>query len=157
MFEEINMSIEKLPDQIGSIEERDVSADITAIKEVLNQLAVRITTGDFDLWMSLWADDAVQMPPDTPARVGKIEIRKGMRPAFDDMKLNLAILSIEDAKIHGDLGLTRCVYTLEMTPKAGGETIAAMPEGKALTLYERQSDGTWKIVYDCYNSSLQPE
>ena len=157
MFEEIRMSIQRMPNQIGSIEEGDVNADITAIKEVLNQYAVGCTTGDFDLWMSLWADDGTQMPPDAPAKVGTEEIRQEMKPAFDDMKMNLAILSIEDAKIFGDLGLTRCVYTLEMTPKAGGETIAAMPEGKALTLYERQSDGSWKIAYDCFNSSVQSE
>lgn len=151
------MSIQTIPNQIGGIKEADVNADINAIKEVLNQYAARITAGDFDLWMSLWADDGTQMPPDTPAKVGKEEIRQEMQPAFDQMNLKLAILSIEDAKIFGDLGLTRCVYTLEMTPKAGGETIAAMPEGKALTLYERQPDGNWKIAYDCYNSSLQPE
>jgi steroid delta-isomerase-like uncharacterized protein len=43
-----------------------------------------------------------------------------------------------------------------MTPKAGGETIHAMRDGKALTLYERQSDGSWKIVYDCFNSNVPP-
>jgi len=57
----------------------------------------------------------------------------------------------------GDFGLTRCKYTLKMTPKAGGETINAMPEGKALTLYERQSDGSWKIAFDCFNSSVAPQ
>ena len=148
------MSIQRMSNQIGSIGEGDVNADMAAIKEVLNQYAVGITSGDFDLWMSLWADDGTQMPPDAPANVGTEKIRQEMKPAFDDMNMNLAIRSIEDAKIFGDLGLTRCVYTLEMTPKAGGETIAAMPEGKALTLYERQSDGSWKIAYDCFNSSV---
>ena len=146
------MSIRNVRSQVGGLE--DLNADIAAIKEVLNQYAVGITTGDFDLWMSLWADDGTQMPPDAPAVVGTENIRQEMKPAFDDMNMNLAIRSIEDAKIFGDLGLTRCVYTLEMTPKAGGETIAAMPEGKALTLYERQSDGSWKIAYDCFNSSV---
>ena len=73
------------------------------------------------------------------------------------MNLDIAIVSIEDAKVHGDLGLTRCTYTLKATPKAGGETINAMPDGKALTLYGRQSDGSWKIVYDCFNSNVPPE
>ena len=40
-------------------------AGITAIKEVLNKYAVACNTGDFDLWISLWADDAVRMAPDT--------------------------------------------------------------------------------------------
>ena len=131
--------------------------DITAIKEIGNQYAVACNTGDFDLWISLWADDGVQMPPGTPARIGKEQIREGMKPAFDQMNLDITIHSIDDVKVYGDLGLSRGTYTLKMTPKAGGETIIAMPDGKALTLYERQSDGSWKIKYDIFNSNAPPK
>ncbi len=133
-----------------------MEADITAIKEMLNRYANITNAGDWDQWISLWADDGVQMPPDDPARVGKEQIRAGMKPLFDQLNLDIVIHSIEDARICGDLGFTRCIYTLKATPKAGGETIDVMPEGKALTLYERQPDGSWKIVYDCFNSSTAP-
>ena len=129
-------------------------SDITALKEMLNQYAVGCNTGDFDLWISLWADDGVQMPPDTPTRTGKEQIREGTKPGFDQMTLDITIHSIEDVKVYGDLGLTRCTYTSKSTPKAGGETITTTPDGKALTLYERQSDGSWKIIYDCFNSNV---
>ncbi len=132
-----------------------MEADITAIKEIFNQYTVAANTGDFDLWISLWADDAVRMPPDTPAQIGKEQIREAMKPAFDQMNFIITI-HIEETKVYGDLGLTRCTYTLKMTPKAGGETIT-MPDGKALTLYERQSDGSWKIIYDCFNSNAPPK
>ena len=138
-------------------EKVDVEADIAAIKEIINQYQVACNTGDFDLWISLWADDGIQMPPDTPAIIGKEQIREGNKPAFDQMNLDIAITSIEDAKVYGDLGLTRCTYTMKMTPKAGGDTINAVPDGKALTLYQRQSDGSWKIVYDCFNSNVPPK
>ena len=131
-------------------------AGITAIKEVLNKYAVACNTGDFDLWISLWADDAVRMAPDTPAMIGKEQIREAMKPAFDQMTIDI-VINIEDTKVSGDLGLTRCKCTLDMTPRAGGETIHAMPDAKALTLYERQSDGSWKIVYDCFNSNVPPK
>jgi uncharacterized protein (TIGR02246 family) len=134
----------------------DEESDIAAIKETLNQYAVGVNTGDLDRWISLWADDGVQMPPDTPSRVGKEQIREGMKPAFDQMDLDITIHSIEEAKVYGDLGLTRCSYTLKMTPKAGGETITAMPNGKALTLVRRQPDGSWKIAYDSFNSNVPP-
>jgi ketosteroid isomerase-like protein len=134
-----------------------MKTDVSAIKEVLNQYARGCSAGDFDLWMSLWADDGVQMPPDSPALVGKEDIGSAAKPEFDDLDMKLTILSIEDAEIFGSLGLTRCVYRLEVTPKAGGETIVAMPEAKALTLYQKQSDGTWKILYDCFNSSVPAE
>ena len=133
-----------------------MEADITAIKEMLNRYAVTANAGDWDGWISLWADDGVQMPADNPARIGKEQIRAGMKPEFDQLNLDIVIQSIEDARIYGDLGFTRCIYTLKATPKAGGETIDVMPEGKALTLYERQPDGSWKIVYDCFNSSTAP-
>jgi len=128
--------------------------DVTAIKEIFNQYCLAVNTGDFDLWISLWTDDAVQMPPDTPARVGKEQIREAMKPGFDQMNLDITIHSIDDVKVYGDLGLTRCTYTLKMTPKAGGETIIAKPDAKDLCLYERQSDGSWKIIYDCNNSNV---
>ncbi len=136
--------------------EKERKEDITAIKEMLNQYAIGCNTGNFDLWMSLWADEGTQMPPDSPVRKGKEQIRDGMKPVFDDMKLDIAIKSVDDVEVHGDLGLTRCKYTLKLTPKAGGDTISAMPDGKALTLFKKQTDGSWKIVYDCFNSNVPP-
>ncbi len=143
-------------EQEQAAKQATTEADVTAIKEMLNQYVIGFNTGDFDLWISLWADDGIQMPPGTPARIGKEQIREGMKPAFDQMNFDIAINSIEDAKVYGDLGLTRCIYTLKLTLKAGGETVNAMPEGKALTLFERQSDGSWKVIYDCFNSSVPP-
>jgi uncharacterized protein (TIGR02246 family) len=134
-----------------------MEADITAIKEMLNRYALITNAGDWDRWISLWADDGVQMPPDDPARIGKEQIRAGMKPLFDQLNLDIVIHSIEDARVYGDLGFTRCTYTLKATPKAGGETLDVMPDGKALTLYARQPDGSWKIVYDCFNSSAAPK
>jgi uncharacterized protein (TIGR02246 family) len=136
--------------------EKERKEDITAIKDMLNQYAKGCNTGNFDFWMSLWADDATQMPPDAPARKGREQIREGMKPVFDDMNLDIAINSVDDVEVHGDLGLTRCKYTLKLTPKAGGDTISVMPDGKALTLFRKQTDGSWKIVYDCFNSNVPP-
>ena len=131
-----------------------MDSDVSAIKEVLNQYASSCCAGDFEQWMSLWTEDGVQMPPDSATKVGKSEIREAMRPAFDAMDLQLVIHEIEDARVDGDSGLTRCRYTLTGTPKEGGETVAIMPDGKALTLYNKQANGYWKIVYDCFNSSV---
>ena len=80
-----------------------------------------------------------------------------MKPGFDEMNGNISITSIDHAKVYGDLGITYCNYTLAATPKVGGETIHVMRDGKALTVSERQSDGSWKIVYDCFNSNVPPK
>ena len=131
-----------------------MDADIAAIKEVLKTYARSVSDGDFESWISLWADDGTSMPPEAPVCIGKEQIRKTMKADFDQLSMKMEILKIEDARVYGDLGLTRCKYNLQVTPKSGGETIDAMPDGKALTVYQRQSDGSWKIIYDCYNSSV---
>ena len=124
-----------------------------AIKHVLERYGAMCNTGDFEAWISLWSAEGRQMPPDAPARIGIDAIRDGMKPVFDTMDLDFVLVGIEEVRVFGDLGLTRCNYTLGATPKEGGTRIEVMPDGKALTLYQKQSDGSWKIVYDCFNSN----
>ncbi|MHA2058715.1 MAG: YybH family protein [Candidatus Thorarchaeota archaeon] len=130
--------------------------DITALKELLDQFVTSTNTGDFDLWMSLWADDAIQMPPNTPSRKGKEQIREASKSSFENMNLDITIESVEELEVHGDLGFAMGEYSMRVTPKAGGETIDAMPDGKVLTIFRKQSDGSWKIAYDCFNSNVPP-
>lgn len=128
--------------------------DSDAIKDVLRQYGAMCNAGDFETWISLWSNEGRQMPPDAPARIGIDAIREGMKPIFDTMDLDFDLVGIEEARIFGDLGLTRCNYTLFATPKEGGTKVGVMPDGKALTLYQKQSDGSWKIIYDCFNSNI---
>ena len=109
-------------------------SDIIAFKETLKQYAAACNAGDFDHWISLWADNGVQMPADHPAAIGKERIRETMKPLFDQFTLKIDIKDITEARIFGNYGLTRCTYTLELIPKAGGETIHAMPDGKEKTI-----------------------
>ena len=130
-----------------------MGTDQEAISDVLRQYGAMVNSGDFESWISLWVSNGRQMPPDAPARVGVAAIREGMQPVFDHMKLEFDLVSIEEATVFGDLGLTRCNYSLSATPKEGGDTVEVMPDGKALTVYERQAGGSWKIIYDCFNSN----
>ena len=138
------------------VSEADLEADKTAIKHVLSQYEAAANSGDFDLWISLWADDGVHMPPDAPTRKNVVQITEDMTPVFEQFKIEINITSIEEVRVFGDIGLTRCSYNSSVTPKEGGDKILLEPDAKALTIYERQSDGTWKIIYDCDNSNIAP-
>jgi len=135
------------PKEVISLE-RGNKADISAIKEIWRQYAATIDAGDFEGWISLWMDDGIQMPPDTPARIGKEQIRKGMKPAFDQFILKMGITN-KETTISGDFGFARGTFTETLIPKAGGE--AEKYEGKYLTIFEKQMDGSWKIARDCFN------
>lgn len=130
-----------------------MSAETDKVEDILRQYGAACNAGDFDTWMSLWSADGRQMPPDAPARVGIETIREAMEPVFSNMNLEFDLVSIDESRVHGDLALTRCTYSLSATPKEGGESIEVMPDGKALTLYERQPDGAWRIAYDSFNAN----
>ena len=128
--------------------------DTDAIRDVLKKYAALCNNGDFESWISLWEAQGCQMPPGVPSRIGVDAIRKAMQPAFENMNLTLDLVAIDEVSVFDGVGLTRCTYSLRATPKEGGDSVGLMPDGKALTLYRRQSDGSWKISYDCFNSNL---
>jgi uncharacterized protein (TIGR02246 family) len=132
-----------------------IEDDIAAIEEVLNQYAVAVNTGDFELWLSLHADDVVKMGPDAPAIFGREALRANKEAAWANFILEMGLYP-EQAQVSGDLGFARGNYTLSITPKAGGETIITVPDGKYSTICKRQADGSWKIYIDCYNSNVPP-
>lgn len=136
------------------IQNVDVEEDIAAIKEILKKYEVAANAGDFDSWISLWTDDGVRMPSNGPSRSGVAQITEEMKPAFEQFTIDIKITSFEEARVFGDIGLSRCSYNLAITPKAGGDKIILEPDGKALTIYKKQLDGNWKIIYDCFNSNV---
>ncbi len=131
----------------------DVETDITAINEIWTQYAATLTAGDLDLWISLWTDDGIRMAPDAPAVIGKEQIREAMKPAFDQMTLDVTIAN-KEVKVAGDWAFSRGTGILSTTPKKGGKTTKI--DGKYLTILERQADGSWKIAIDCFNSNVPP-
>jgi len=140
-----------------SCQKQDTDADISAVKEILKKYEVAANAGDFDSWISLWADDGIQMPPNASSRSGVAQITEEMKPAFEQFTTDIKITSLEETRVFGDIGLTRCSYHLAITPKAGGDKIIVEPDGKALTIYEKQLNGNWKIIYDCFNSNIPPK
>ena len=131
-----------------------VEADIAAIEEFMDLYALGMTTGDLDLWMSLYTDDTVKMAPDAPATFGKEELRAMMKPLFDNFTFEeMAIFDVE-IQVAGDYAFSRCNFTATMTPKAGGEPLYL--DAKDLSIMQRQADGSWKLYWDCWNSNVPP-
>ncbi len=132
----------------------DVETDIAAIKDLVNQYGATVNAGDLDLWISLWADNGIQMPPNAPAVIGKEQIRAENESMFAEFILKMVVTN-EEVKVDGDLAFIRGTYTLSLTPKAGGETIKI--DGKYLSIVERQADSSWKFARDCFNDNAPPK
>jgi len=131
-----------------------VEDDMAAIEEAMDVYALAMTTGDLDLWMSLYTEDTVKMMPDQPAVFGKEALRASMEPLFNGFTFEeMAIFDVE-IKVAGDYAFTRCNFTATMTPKAGGEPLYM--DAKDMSIMQRQADGSWKIYWDCWNSNVPP-
>ena len=141
--------------EVATTEAKDVEADIAAIKEGGNQYVVTMNTGDLEHWLSLHTDDIVKMGPGAPSVIGQEQLREKMEPLFDSFTFQMTINS-EEIQVASDWGFDRGTYRFLMTPKEEGEPISLV-DGKYLTIYKKQADGSWKISHDCYNSNVPPK
>jgi uncharacterized protein (TIGR02246 family) len=131
----------------------DQAAAAAAVNEIWKEYSASLNAGDLDRWMTLWTEDGIQMPPDEPAVVGKESIRARNQRVLDQFSFNIAITNAE-ARTAGDLAFARGTYKASLTPKQGGNPIPI--DGKYMSILSRQSDGSWKIHRDIFNSNVPP-
>ncbi len=72
-----------------SAEQIDLEAERVAILEIWPQYSSALNSGDIDSWMSLWAEDGVQMPPDEPALSGRDQIRARNKAVWDQFSFDM--------------------------------------------------------------------
>ncbi|MBA7475845.1 hypothetical protein ES707_11219 [subsurface metagenome] len=132
----------------------DVEAFKAAVEDTWDKYSIAMNAENPDLWISLWDENGIQMPPGAPAVVGKPAIEKGIHESYQALDWEEFTIYLEEVKVAGDWGFARGTYSASITPKAGGET--AFLDGKYLTIFKRQPDGSWKIFRDCFNSNVPP-
>jgi len=131
----------------------DVEADVEAIKALGDEWVALFNAGDFDGLMSIYyAENPMQMPPNEPIRKGKEAILSGLKKSRKQSDEHCDSSVIEDVLVYGDLAVARGTDTGTNTTKVGGEPIKY--NTKWVIAYERQPDGTWKCVYEIWNSNL---
>jgi uncharacterized protein (TIGR02246 family) len=128
-------------------------ADVQSLKDAEAAWVKVVAAKDFEKSMSYYADDASVLMPNAPAINGKDAIRAALKPLFDDPNFAMAFQGsrIEVAK-SGDLGYTQGTYTLTLTDPKTKKPFTA--QGKYVTAYKKQADGTWKAVADMDSSDM---
>ena len=108
---------------------------------------------DLEKALSSYADDAVVMNPNTPAMIGKDQIRASMKVEFADptATAQYQIINVEVAQ-SGELGYTQGTSSVTSADPATKKPVTE--RGKWLTIRRKQADGSWKIVVDMYNSDV---
>ena len=125
--------------------------DEAAIRALTSSFDEAVNARDIDALMSRYADGAVRMDPNVPARVGKEAIRAGFLEGWETNNPVVAN-QVVDVRISGDLAMSRGTWTATITPANGEE--AYEDRGKWAGAAERQSDGSWKSIWTIWNSDL---
>jgi uncharacterized protein (TIGR02246 family) len=124
----------------------DTEADARAVRDVEAAWVKDIGTKDVGKFVAYYADDATLMMPNAPALNGKDAIRAALKPMLADPNFSLTFQNTRaEASKGGDIVYTTGAYTMTISdpknPKA-----ATTDKGKYLTVFRKQSDGSWKAV-----------
>jgi ketosteroid isomerase-like protein len=129
---------------------RGSAADEAAVRAVLQTYAESVSKGDVEMHAALWDEAAIKHKPNAPAIVGI----QALRERWKGWALNTTrmVVTTQEVIVSGDWAFAHGVYTSESVPKAGGKTTYV--DGKFLTVFKREADGTWKIYADTSSSNV---
>ena len=105
---------------------------------------------DIDKFLSYFAPDASAYPPGMPVATGTAAIRERVHGS----QLLAGVLDLlegdQGRRRHGgDVGYTVGTYTMSMA--------GATEAGKDVTVWKKQSDGSWKVAEDIFNADAAPK
>ena len=127
------------------------AADIQAVKDIEAAWGKDANSKDADKWASYFAEDGSGLYPGTATLNGKAAIRAAMLPYFADPNFALTFQSNKAmASKSGDMVYTQGEYTMTVTDPKTKKPVT--DHGKFLTVYAKQTDGSWKAVADTFNS-----
>jgi uncharacterized protein (TIGR02246 family) len=128
-------------------------SDGEAIRATRERGLAAFNAGNVDQFLATWAaDDIIVMMPGAPPIVGKDALRTFLEQALAGASIQ-ETLTAEEQVILGDWAFER--LTLAETVTAPGANRVQL-EGKAIDIYRRQSDGSWKVARSILNYNAQP-
>jgi len=124
-------------------------ADLKAIEEISTTFQEGMNANDWAAVAATYTMDAVLLPPNAPAVSGRENIQAFFSkfPPISD-----AELSNVEVKGQGDWAWVRGTYSMTISPP---EMEPITDTGKYVEIRKKQSDGSWLIYCDIYNSDMQ--
>jgi uncharacterized protein (TIGR02246 family) len=108
-------------------------------------------SGDIDGIVSMFAEDAVLLPPNDTTIYGKEEIRAWWTEYFTYFRVTSSVETERDVTIAGDQAFVRTAFSVTIVPKQQGARI--LDDVRSLTVWKRDDEGAWKISHQIWNST----
>lgn len=126
-------------------------ADEKALRDADEAWSKAAAAKDVDQTVAFYSDDAIVMPPNAQRATTKEAIRKLWKDLLTDAKISWKASKVEVAK-SGDIGFIIGSYEVAMNDPVTGKPVN--DRGKYLEVWEKQTDGSWKVGADIFNSDL---
>ena len=111
--------------------------------------------GDAEQMTAYYTEDAITLPGFEPATRGLADIKKKTREGLaTGNKITSADLKTTDVIGSGDLAVEVGEWNMIMTMP--GNTEPMNNTGKYVTVWQKQSDNTWKIKVETWNTNSNP-
>ena len=108
-------------------------------------------SGNINVFISLFADDAVVMPPNDTTLFGKDEIRGWWEDYFQHFRITSSVEIEREVKVADDQLFERGSFSVVIVPKESGPRIR--DDIRDLVVWKRDSSGAWKISHMIWNST----
>jgi uncharacterized protein (TIGR02246 family) len=128
-------------------------ADLRAIDRVREAHSAALNQAGLDAWAAVFSEDAVQMPPNAPANIGRAMIRAWCQAFLNSVRAEFA-LEVAEVRVAGDWAFEKGAYRIRVSPRAGGETFE--DTGKYITICQKQANDAWLTARDIWNSNHPP-
>jgi uncharacterized protein (TIGR02246 family) len=126
-------------------------ADVQAVEDLEAVAAKEANAKDTEKWSEFFAEDASGLFPGGRILNGRASIKAAIAPLFADPNFSLSLKSTRAmASKGGDMVYLQGTYTMSMTAPKTKKPMT--DKGKYLTIFTKQSDGSWKAIADTFNS-----
>ena len=119
--------------------------DETAIRALVEAWHRATAVGDLTQVLSLMAEDAVFLAPERPPLRGRAAFAEGLGAVLRTHRLT-SRWAIREVKVSGDLAYCWTDLTVTIAPMGAGD--AKERKGPALSIFRKQSDGSWVLARD---------
>jgi uncharacterized protein (TIGR02246 family) len=127
------------------------AADVQVIKDIEAASIKDAAVKDADKWASYFAEDASGLFPGDGMLNGKAAIKDAIATYFADPNFSLTLQSTRAMASKGrDMAYSQGTYTMTRTNPKTKKPMT--DKGKYLTVYTKQTDGSWKAVAEMFNS-----
>src|SRR4051794_9766386 len=96
--------------------------DLKAIDRVRDAHIAALNAGDAQAWAAQFTSEAVQMPPNPPAIVGRPKIASWSQAFLDLFRVRFA-LAVDEVRVLDEWAIESGDYTIDLSAKAGGSAM----------------------------------